>query len=284
MVTRSRLALAIMLLASQAAALRAGKGFGFAYRYQFSRRGRGEALEVMLQAPEKVTVASTAYAKALRALEPDVTGFTVWRAGETLCRYMAETHAKLPYGPRVELGSGLGLCGIVIAMLDKDGAVGGKTSGGSRTAAVLCTDRSIALLEHVKENARLNHVEELVSTCRLEWGSECGVTELRERLCADQPSAARPALVIGSDICYSVEALPSLVATISMLDAQLNLLAIRPRFVDESDGSSEELVALKDLAAAAGYEVKEVLREEADASPGAKTSDASVVVVELRRS
>ena len=79
-------------------------------------------------------------------------------------RYMAENHAKLPYGPRVELGSGLGLCGIVIAMLDKDGAVGGKTSGGSRTAAVLCTDRSIALLEHVKENARLNHVEELVST------------------------------------------------------------------------------------------------------------------------
>ena len=69
-----------------------------------------------------------------------------------------------------------------------------------------------------------------------------------------------------------------------MLDAQLNLLAIRPRFVDESDGSSEELVALNDLAAAAGYEVKEVLREEADASPGAKTSDASVVVVELRRS
>jgi predicted nicotinamide N-methyase len=271
--------LATTLLASQADGLRAGKGFGFAYRYSFLRRGR-EALDVVLQAPEKVTVSSSAYAKALRALEPDVTGFSAWQAGETLCRYMVENHAKLPHGPRFELGSGLGLCGITLAMLDKDSAARAEASSKtSSTAAVFCTDRSRALLEHVKENARLNHVEALVSTCHLEWGSEFGVAELQKRLCTNEPRAASPALVIGSDLCYSIDALPSLVATISMLDAQLNLLSIRPRFVDESDGSSEELDALEDLTTAAGYEVKEVMREDSDCD--AQTGKAGSASVEL---
>ena len=214
-----------------------------AYTYKFGGQSE-KAIDLVLSGPNKVSTSSSAYAKALRAIESDLTGFRVWHAGSTLCEYMVEHHANLPQGPRVELGSGLGMCGITLAMLD---------AAADFEDAVYCTDRSLALLEHVNENAELNCVGGRVQTLRLAWGSENDLAELNKQM------GTTPALVIGSDLVYALDALPDLMFTISMLDAELTLLSFRPRLVDPCHGSSEELTTLASLAESAGWQMTTVL-------------------------
>lgn len=86
------------------------------------------------------------------------TGMSVWKGSEILCHYLLE-HPHLIREKRVtELGSGVGLCGIVSAK-----ALGASTA--------LLTDGDHVVLRNLRRNVELNGLSsEVVSCPQLIWG------------------------------------------------------------------------------------------------------------------
>lgn len=113
------------------------------------------------------------------------TGLAVWRAADFFGRWMIERRTELL--PRenqriLELGSGLGLNGILVHLLDP-------------SSRVFLTDGDSEALVHLKRNIELNRRSTLVSGHQLIWGRESS-TAFRERYCG------RFNLILASDIIY----------------------------------------------------------------------------------
>jgi len=121
-------------------------------------------------------------------------GWRVWSGATRLCDVLAAADAagsSFVRGRRVvELGAGVGLCGLLAARLG--------------AAHVVLTDVGAALLETLEENAILNNLSHAVSIRSLDWGS-CG---------DDTPHADT---VLGSDVIYDTShatLLPGIIATL----------------------------------------------------------------------
>ncbi|KAF9246900.1 putative methyltransferase-domain-containing protein [Melanogaster broomeanus] len=117
-------------------------------------------------------------------------GGIAWPAGEVLANYLAfrgEGHCK---GKTIlELGSGTGLVGLVA------GALGGD---------VWITDQA-PLLDIMRTNVKLNHLESSVTVSELNWG---------EVVSSEIP---RPDVILAADCVYFEPAFPLLVETLSEL-------------------------------------------------------------------
>lgn len=100
------------------------------------------------------------------------TGLTLWRAAEYLGGYLAK-HADLLQNKRIiELGAGLGLCGILAAKLMSTYPNDGKEC---HTASVFLTDGDTDAMAQLRENVRLNipPTESKSISCRqLLWGHQ----------------------------------------------------------------------------------------------------------------
>jgi len=140
------------------------------------------------------------------------TGLTLWKGSENLCKFLS-VHTEYIRGKHVvELGAGLGLCGILAHKL-----------GAQK---VILTDGDTDTLSNMRHNIASNVKDEGDDSgiiCKqLLWGRNV------ETFCqkwAAAPDHAGFDVVMGGDIAYAQEALEPLFATV------LSLLSVKPASV-----------------------------------------------------
>mmetsp|Transcript_16453 Transcript_16453/g.30581 ORF Transcript_16453/g.30581 Transcript_16453/m.30581 type:complete len:283 (-) Transcript_16453:143-991(-) len=143
-------------------------------------------------------------------------GLALWTCSQILSAYLAD-HPELVRDKRVlELGAGLGLCGIVAHHLDAD--------------EVLVTDGDVDVLHNLKHNVRVNrkemqlqhqkHKQRHVACSQLVWGR-------------DQDTYNRRPVILATDVFYSPELVDPLWHTVDDLLQQdgVFLLAFCPHNV-----------------------------------------------------
>ena len=137
-------------------------------------------------------------------------GSVVWGSSLDLCAALARDPAIVRGKTVLELGAGVGLCGIAAAAL-----------GAQR---VVLTDRE-PLLKLLRESVGANEPDTAArcEVAALEWG-EVGAR-----------SAPAVDLVIAADVVYRRETLPDLAATFSVLCGRgaVGMLAYQPRRPDD---------------------------------------------------
>jgi predicted nicotinamide N-methyase len=125
-------------------------------------------------------------------------GHYLWPAAQFLAEYLAQHWAIYHSSLVIELGSGIGLCGILCSCL------------GDRKQRVILTDYDPGCLELLNINIANNNCQEVASTQFLQWGSVGVVTEIME-----QVTGVGPPLLIGSDLLYCTEVVRPLFETIA---------------------------------------------------------------------
>lgn len=180
--------------------------------------------------------------------QADRTGHAVWPAAVVLSEYIAANPEILDANPGgcVELGSGLGLCGITLAKLGCD--------------LVVCTDHDNDLLELVNANAATNGVSDQIKTAQLLWGEEAHARNVVEL----ELGRKSPALLIASDVMYNLDSVPALLRTITDIGARTALLAVKPRHFGDSltdMHTSEELEQIVQYATTNGLQIELVAQE-----------------------
>ncbi|KAI9906034.1 hypothetical protein PsorP6_014081 [Peronosclerospora sorghi] len=121
----------------------------------------------------------------------DSTGLTLWRAGDFLSDYMYQHRCRFAGKSILELGSGLGLVGILASYLTDQ--------------QVVITDGDDSTIERLVANCQLNNVDERVQCRKLLWGSN--LDEIQDKF----------DIVLGADIIYEQEHVVSLFETVKYL-------------------------------------------------------------------
>ena len=183
----------------------------------------------------------------------DGTSSVVWHSARVLSEHLA-SEGSLPAAPYVEVGAGLGLCGLTLAKLVEERK---EHSGSPELPLVYQTDGDDEAVALLQSTAIFNGIGHLIRAHGLEWGNRQQTSALLDQL--DEP----PGLVIGSDVLYDINAIPALVETIAQLGAPLTLIAFPPRHPGIAGGSScREMEGLEQHAAKHGLRV-ELLKQRA---------------------
>ncbi|CAL8471924.1 g11466 [Coccomyxa elongata] len=129
----------------------------------------------------------------------DLTGQIMWPAAQLLAEYLA-ANPSIMTGCQcaLELGSGLGLPGLLCAQF----------------CPVILTDHNEVVLRVLKKNADLNRGPHSVRCEHLDWSGDAGSYS---SLLAQSPNRQGFELLLGSDVAYSLKALPSLFKAASLL-------------------------------------------------------------------
>lgn len=109
----------------------------------------------------------------------DYTGVRIWPGAELLCEWLI-TQPSLQYTSIIELGSGVGLCGLLCSKLSH-----------SSITLTDCNTQSIELLQH---NIKLNNCQHNTNVIDLLWSTNNTVNALY--------SAPAYDLIIASDVIY----------------------------------------------------------------------------------
>ncbi|OWZ16357.1 hypothetical protein PHMEG_0009863 [Phytophthora megakarya] len=140
------------------------------------------------------------------------TGLTIWRAGDFLSDYMYQDRSRFAGKSIIELGSGLGLIGILASHLTDQ--------------PVVITDGDDDTIELLVANCKLNEVDDRVQCRKLLWGVDLdGIQDKFD-------------IVLGADIIYEQEHVVSLFETAKYL--------LKPRRCSVEEGgraASEFLLA-----------------------------------------
>uniref|UniRef100_A0AAV1U385 Uncharacterized protein n=1 Tax=Peronospora matthiolae TaxID=2874970 RepID=A0AAV1U385_9STRA len=115
------------------------------------------------------------------------TGLTLWRAGDFLSMYIYEHRGRFAGKSVIELGSGLGLIGILASYLTDQ--------------QVVITDGDDDTIELLVANCQLNKVEERVQCRKLLWGVD--LDHVNDKF----------DIVLGADVIYEQEHVVSLFET-----------------------------------------------------------------------
>jgi predicted nicotinamide N-methyase len=152
------------------------------------------------------------------------TGLTLWRASELLCDYMirqSQSSNTLQRKHVLELGAGLGLCGILAHHLQAANVV--LTDGDTdalkfmrANVAANCMDTNTSSSVDEIENAKEGrHSTNRTIQCRqLVWGDNGRVDDLKHQYTDDNQGFH---LVLGSDIIYVEEILDPLFQSVDRL-------------------------------------------------------------------
>ena len=131
------------------------------------------------------------------------TGLTLWRSSQYLCDYLVENVKMLQDKRILELGSGLGRCGILASKLVDDSK--------ESSSAVYLTDGDSDTLLQLRANIELNGP--LPIRChQLLWGTETATTFLK-RHASDEPFD----IIFGSDLIYVEKVISPLFDTVETL-------------------------------------------------------------------
>jgi predicted nicotinamide N-methyase len=133
------------------------------------------------------------------------TGLTLWRAAPLLCNHLISNSESLVKNKNIlELGAGMGLCGLVAAVLG--------------AAAVFLSDGDSDSLSNMRENLERNvHLipsPARVHSLQLKWGHKL---EEFKRKCNLQTSDGCFDLIMGSDIIYVESIIEPLFETVDAL-------------------------------------------------------------------
>jgi len=138
------------------------------------------------------------------------TGLTLWQASNHLCRYMVD-HRDMFHEKRIlELGAGLGLCGILAHHL-------------GRNCTVYITDGDSDALVHLRKNVKLNQQKvgasasaddkRMVTAAQLLWGQDTTEMFLEKH----EESVQTFDMLIASDIIYALVIVEPLWETVKLL-------------------------------------------------------------------
>ncbi|EGZ24076.1 hypothetical protein PHYSODRAFT_296275 [Phytophthora sojae] len=119
------------------------------------------------------------------------TGLTLWRAGDFLSDFMYQNRGRFAGKSVIELGSGLGLIGILASYLTDE--------------QVLITDGDDDTIELLVANCKLNEVEDRVQCQKLLWGVD--LDKIQDKF----------DIILGADIIYEQEHVVSLFETAKYL-------------------------------------------------------------------
>lgn len=162
------------------------------------------------------------------------TGLTLWRASEHLCDYLVN-HTELLKNKRIlELGAGLGLCGILAHHLSSFRDSGSCSDSNDEDSLVMLTDGDTDVLAHLRDNVKKNANTELghISCHQLLWGSETSKSFL-ENHCNRKTFD----VLLAADIVYSpviIQPLWETVKTLLSRDTGIFLLAYTQRVLHVS--------------------------------------------------
>lgn len=159
------------------------------------------------------TTATAAITITLRGHKAEIgqtlnsTGLTLWRAAPILCHFLVKNKGKYVTDKHLlELGGGLGLCGIL--------------AGALKSKCVYITDGDSDSLRGMRENVLLNRgLDGLpldnVKCRQLRWGLQ--LEEFGRHVAADLLPDGRFDVIMGSDIIYVESILEPLFATVDSL-------------------------------------------------------------------
>lgn len=153
------------------------------------------------------------------------TGLTLWRASNHLCEHLVlEPLLTSKANTILELGAGLGLCGILAHKL-------------SQQAKVIVTDGDTHVLAQLRHNVRQHATNDHLECCQLLWGPETAATFREKRGIFH--------LILASDVIYVPEVVQPLFETVqTLLDPQgVFVLAFAKRRVPVSVESVLETAA-----------------------------------------
>jgi hypothetical protein len=123
----------------------------------------------------------------------------------------------------IELGSGVGMCGLFLGTYFHDVQAAAKrknessssSSSSSLPTKIILTDYDPGCLEMLSDNIELNSLQDCCQVARVEWGKE--LTNVFEIIQQNSESMPRPCLIIGSDLLYCVSVVRPLFTTIRTL-------------------------------------------------------------------
>ena len=147
----------------------------------------------------------------------DSTGMTLWRASEILCQYLVAHGEDLLRNQTVlELGAGLGECGILVYKLEL-------------AKRVIMSDGDTDVLEQMRKNVDYNlHSTDMkrhtkVLACRqIIWQKNKDVEDFRQRWCVREQGCDGFDIIMGADIIYTESAVVPLFDTVTSLLSKQN--------------------------------------------------------------
>nr|XP_043637848.1 protein N-lysine methyltransferase METTL21A [Erigeron canadensis] len=132
----------------------------------------------------------------------DLTGQLVWPGARLLNEYLSNNAELLQGCSAVELGSGVGITGILCSRFCRE---------------VVLTDHNDEVLKILKKNIELNESSENPNSCaalsaeKLEWGNSDHLNHILQK----HPEGFD--LILGADICFQQNSVPPLFDTVKQL-------------------------------------------------------------------
>lgn len=130
------------------------------------------------------------------------TGLTLWRASERLCEYLVKHSEVLSQGKGriIELGAGLGLCGILAHRLRSSINGGSSSPSHDEGTSVMLTDGDTDVLPHLRENVERNTNSQFgnIACHQLLWGIDTSNNFL-DRQCGGDTFD----IILAADIVYA---------------------------------------------------------------------------------
>mmetsp|Transcript_20106 Transcript_20106/g.30236 ORF Transcript_20106/g.30236 Transcript_20106/m.30236 type:complete len:262 (-) Transcript_20106:71-856(-) len=180
------------------------------------------------------------------------TGLTLWRSSEFLSDYLIDNKAKLLQGGAriLELGAGLGRCGILARLL------------ASPKCEVLLTDGDTDTLHQLRANVKRNHhlfeVEGYnvnISCHQLLWGEDTARVFLGRQVDTFD-------VIMGSDLVYVPSVIQPLIETVSVLLSKSASAIFVMAHCARREGNEVELEIILDVAQQAGLKYTLVKEED----------------------
>ncbi|KAI0095225.1 putative methyltransferase-domain-containing protein [Irpex rosettiformis] len=159
-------------------------------------------------------------------IENGTTGMKTWRASLVLAQYLIQ-YPELVRGKSIlELGSGIGLLGLLLSALQVSDAKPGR---------IILTDVNPQVLSRCEENLALpcnrSSQHKSLMTQELDWND--ALQESRRPIINDLLRRISPELVIGADVVFDPSIIPALVAVLQLVlehsTSQFVLIALTVR-------------------------------------------------------
>lgn len=190
------------------------------------------------------------------------TGLTLWRSSQHLCDYLVEHSQELQHKRILEIGSGLGRCGILAHKLAQ--ATEDADNVGNKSAIYLTdgdTDTLMQLRANIEHNTGVNYGSDSKNSeivChQLLWGKETAQKFLSRHACDETFD-----IILGSDLIYVESVIEPLFETVQIL------LRCHPggMFVmahcSRRQGNEVQIDMVLDAAERAGFEHEQVVQDD----------------------
>ncbi|KAF8913238.1 putative methyltransferase-domain-containing protein [Gymnopilus junonius] len=165
---------------------------------------------------------STTLMESRTTIESGTTGLRTWLASFVLSQYLI-FHPELISSKRIlELGSGIGFLGIIVASLQQ---LNKTSQQSSSTGSLWLTDVNVEVLSRCRDNVQLtcnlSSLHQNINYLKLDWTESIDVEE-SSGLATFIHEKINPDLILGADIVFDPSLVPSLVGTLRIALQQVN--------------------------------------------------------------